>query len=538
MNLIKTYAGNKAGENEEAKALSKEIKYPAGFESYLTNQVLKRLAIYRVGEKKIFYSCCGKFEAYNENRERPRSGRLTVCPYCKNGCKEVPYTTTEIDRAGTLICWKDKKGETLYMALVDVWRKYKADWENLKVAGDLTVEVEPVALYIASRERQEAFVSYSYQGWGSEGNTVKYMEAPTYDIYINKSSFQRVIPKSFLKYTKTVERLKKMSCQSLVKYIFLAARYPQVEYLEKMGLKSLVDDRILGRRTYSAVNWRKSNPKDMLGLPKEALREALQAANRRDPAKVIATAKRCYKEGWKIKAGELGEVADLLDIVDDKKLLAGVTLKKVYRYLDKQYVANMPCCSHGAYGYTIRTVKRDYIDYLREAREIGYDLESEYFRFPKSLPEAHRISGEVLEKKRAAEKKAKSRKEAAELRKKMKNFEDKILKRLLPLEYTSGNLIITAARNEEQLKDESRQLGHCVGKEGGYWKEMIEGKSSIFFIRSAEDPKKSLYTLQLRNESVVQCRGKSNCNMTEEVNAFVNEWVETIVKGKKKGKVA
>lgn len=538
MKLIKTYAGDKAGENEEAKALSKKIKYPAGFESYLTDQVLKRLAIYRVGEKKIFYSCCGKFETYNENRERPRAGRTTVCPYCKRNCKEAPYTTTEIDGAGTLICWTNKSGETLYMAMVDVWRKYKADWENLKVAGDLTVEVEPVALYIASRERQEAFVSYSYQGWGSEGNTVKYMEAPTYDIYINKSSFQRIIPKSFLKYTKTVERLKKMSCQSLVKYIFLAAQYPQVEYLEKMGLGALVDDRIYKSRTYSAVNWRRSNPKEMLGLPKEALREALQAANRRDPARVIATAKRCYKEGWKIKAGELGEVADLLDIVDDKKILAGVTLKKVYRYLDKQYVANMPCCSHGAYGYTRNTVKRDYIDYLREAREIGYDLESEYFRFPKSLPEAHRISGEVLEKKRAAEKKAKSRKEAAELQKKMKNFEDKILKHLLPLEYTSGNLIITAARNEEQLKDESRQLGHCVGKGGGYWKEMIEGKSSIFFVRSTEDPTKSLYTLQLRNKSVVQCRGKSNCNMTEEVNAFVNEWMETIVKGKKKGKVA
>lgn len=541
MILINTYSSNKAGENQEAKALSKSIKYPAGFETFLTDSVMSKLAIYRVGEKKIFYSCCGKFETYSQDRQRPKSGNLIPCPYCGRSCRAVPYTSTVRDNSGVLISWKGKKGDTLYMAVLDVWRTYKAGWENLKKRGDLTVEVQPTAIYIAKKDRQEAFVNFSYSGWSSQHEAVRSLESQTYNIHIEKKSFKNSIPKSFLKYTGAMERVKKMGCQGLIKYIFIAAKYPQVEYLEKMGLDSLIMDKVYERRNYSAVNWRKNTAQEMLGLPKEALREVFQAMsiNKRDPAQMLATAKRCYREGWKIKAAELRDVIDLLDLVDDKEILKDTTIKKLYRYLEKQYEKNMPCCGHGAYGYSRRVVKQDYRDYVREAKEIGYDLASDYFRFPKSLPEAHRISGEILEKRRAveqkkrgAERKAQKKKEEAALKLKMKDFEEKILSKLTALEYTDGKLTIAPARCEAELKEESRQLGHCVGG-GSYWKEMIEGKSSIFFIRSADDPGKSLYTLQLKKEAVVQCRGKSNCNMTEEVKTFADKWHQEVVLGKK-----
>jgi hypothetical protein len=532
MNLIKKYSSDKAGENQVAKSLSVNIKYPVGFEAYLTNNVLSTLAIYRVGEKRIFYSCCGKFETYGANRQRPRARELTTCPYCRRTCIAVPYTTTVRDNSGVLISWKDSKGDILYMALLDIWRKYEADWENLKFHGDLSVSVQPIAIYIASRERQEAFINYSYWGWKSENDTVRSLENPSYDIHIEPKSFKNSIPKSFLRYTEALKRVARMNCQGLVRYIFIAAKYPQVEYLEKMGLEDLIFDKVYSRRTYRAVNWGKSTPQEMLGLPKEALREVLKAMDKRDPAKMIATARRCYKEGWKIKAAELRDVSDLIDLIDDKEILKNTTIKKLYRYLVKQYEKNKPCCSHGAYGYSRGLVKHDYRDYISEAKEIGYDLESDYFRFPKDLPETHRISGEVLRKKRDAEEKAQKKKEAAELKQKMKNFKEKILCKLIAMEYTNGKLMITPAKCEEDLKEESRQLGHCVGG-GSYWRNMVDGKSSIFFIRRKDEPEKSFYTLQLKDEEVVQCRGKSNCGMTEEVQKFVNKWHQEVVLGKK-----
>ena len=532
MILIKTYSSDKSGENQEAKSLSKRIKYPAGFETYITDNVVSKLAIYRVGEKRIFYSCCGKFETYSEKKQRPISGDRITCPHCGRSCRATPYTSTVRDNAGVLISWRDKKDDTLYITVLDIWRRYEGAWEYLKEDGDLTVSVQQTAIYIVKRDRQEAFINYSYGGWSSNHEKVQSLEAPTYNIYIHQKSFKNYVPKSIIRYTEAAEHAKKMNCQSLIRYIFIAAQYPQVEYLEKMGLRDTVLDKVYGRRNYGAVNWRKNTPKEMLGLPKEALREVLLAINNRDPAQVLATAKRCYKEGWKVKAAELKDITDLLDLINDKEILKNTTMKKVYRYLEKQYEKNMPCCGQGLYGYSKRIVKQDYRDYIREAKEIGYDLESEYFRFPKSLPEAHRISGEVLEKRRAAEQKAQKKKEEAALKLKMKYFEEKILSKLMTLEYTDGKLIITPTRCEAELKEESRQLGHCVGG-GSYWKSMVEGKSSIFFIRSTDEPGKSLYTLELKNEKVDQCRGKSNCNMTEEVQAFVNKWHQEIVMGKK-----
>lgn len=532
MILIKKYSSDKAGENQEAKSLSKRIKYPAGFEAYLTNKVLSALAIYRVGEKLIFYSCCGKFETYSEKRQRPMSRHLMSCPYCGKDCVAIPYTSTVTDSIGVLISWKDRKSDTLYMTVLDVWRRYEGGWEDLKRQGDLAVEVQAIALYIASRDRQETFRNFSYYGWRSDQEAVYSLEQQTYSIRIEPISFKHSIPKSFLRYTEALKHVNKMCCQSLVKYIFIAAKYPQVEYLEKMGLRELVMDQVYGRRNYRAVNWRKGTPQEMLGLPKEALREVLNAMDRRDPAHLIATAKRCYREGWKIKAAELRAVVDLLNIADDKEILKDTTIKKLYRYLEKQYEKNKPCCGHGAYGYSERVIKQDYVDYLEEAKELGYDLASDYFRFPKSLPEAHRISGEILRKRREAEQRAQKKKEAAALKRKMKDFEEMILSKLVALEYTDGKLMITPARCEADLRDESRQLGHCVGG-GSYWKSMIEGKSVIFFIRNADEPGKSYYTLQLQGESVIQCRGKGNCNMTEEVQAFVNKWRQEVVLGKK-----
>jgi len=37
---------------------------------------------------------------------------------------------------------------------------------------------------------------------------------------------------------------------------------------------------------------------------------------------------------------------------------------------------------------------------------------------------------------------------------------------------------------------------------------------------------------------MIQCRGERNCAMTEEVKAFVDEWLETIQKRQKKKKEA
>ena len=55
---------------------------------------------------------------------------------------------------------------------------------------------------------------------------------------------------------------------------------------------------------------------------------------------------------------------------------------------------------------------------------------------------------------------------------------------------------------------------------------------SIFFIRRAESPKESYFTLQLDTATgkVLQNRGRHNCARTPEVEAFEQAWIFQVVK--------
>ena len=101
------------------------------------------------------------------------------------------------------------------------------------------------------------------------------------------------------------------------------------------------------------------------------------------------------------------------------------------------------------------------------------------------------------------------------------------------IEYSSGNLQITAAKNSEELSEESCYLGHCVKM---YADKIADGRTYIFFIRKKDEPDKPYYTLELNPRmEVVQCRGEHNCSMSDEVKAFVNEWARFVKASIKKG---
>jgi len=53
---------------------------------------------------------------------------------------------------------------------------------------------------------------------------------------------------------------------------------------------------------------------------------------------------------------------------------------------------------------------------------------------------------------------------------------------------------------------------------------MAKGKYYILFIRHANQPGQPFFTLELRDNMVIQCRGQNNCAITEEVQKFVAQW--------------
>ena len=76
------------------------------------------------------------------------------------------------------------------------------------------------------------------------------------------------------------------------------------------------------------------------------------------------------------------------------------------------------------------------------------------------------------------------------------------------------------------IKEEGHVLRHCVGT---YVSKILEEESIILFIRKTEDPEKSFYTLEVKEDQIKQCHGYRNKDMTKEVERFVEEYKKAVL---------
>ncbi len=181
------------------------------------------------------------------------------------------------------------------------------------------------------------------------------------------------------------------------------------------------------------------------------------------------------------------------------------TIYKVKKYIDKNSIAR----------------QRDYFDYVRWIREMGYDMRNEFNLYPRDFKKVHDEKSEEYVKfqdKKAKEDMERFNKLLGKLRKETLNAE--------PMNLKTGGLFIRLPEKLDELKTEGEFLHHCVGT---YRDKVARGETMIFFIRKETEPDKPYYTLEWKGR-VVQCRGCHNCDMTPEVKAFVNIFQEKMIK--------
>lgn len=155
-----------------------------------------------------------------------------------------------------------------------------------------------------------------------------------------------------------------------------------------------------------------------------------------------------------------------------------------------------------------------YLDYLRFARKLKLDLKNKKYLFPKDLKQAH----DELEKQ-------------IEILEQQINNE-MIQERLEALSkniYKNKKFIIFPADSAESLIDESQQQNNCVRT---YVDRYAEGNCDIYFMRNVDNPKKSLVTIEVRKNKVVQKRTKNNEKTTTEQDKFLKKWEETVLNKK------
>lgn len=154
-----------------------------------------------------------------------------------------------------------------------------------------------------------------------------------------------------------------------------------------------------------------------------------------------------------------------------------------------------------------------YKDYLRFAKILGLDLKDNRYAFPKNLKEEH----DKLEKQYKIQNKVLVQKAIKRRGKELSKYK-----------YKNNKFIILPAPDLEALQDESKQQNNCVRT---YAEKYADGTCDIYFMRDIKSQDKSLVTVEVKNNAIVQSRTKNNNDPNEKQLKFLYSWENTILKG-------
>ena len=152
-----------------------------------------------------------------------------------------------------------------------------------------------------------------------------------------------------------------------------------------------------------------------------------------------------------------------------------------------------------------------YKDYLKFASILGFDLKNKKYMFPKNLREEH----DKLEKQVDINNK--------------KLLNKAIARRLEELNqntFKDKTYIIFPAKNVAALEDESNQQGNCVRT---YSEGYAAGECDIYFLRELANTKKSLVTVEVQHNKVVQKETKHHGNLKSEYLKLLNTWENKVL---------
>jgi len=288
--------------------------------------------------------------------------------------------------------------------------------------------------------------------------------------------------------------------EDMTRFFDLYAKYPCIEYLTKLGFKSLVMDKLEGRRTFGAINWRGKTLFEVLKMTKQEL-NIIKAEGIGITFDVLKIMQMSRKDGSNFTPGEAADIAleysyHYLDELT--KLLTYGSMRKITSYLAKQSKKEK---KHFRSPTDALMAWRDYI---ADCKKLEMDLSRTSVLFPRNLYTAHQntIRQVKIKADNTLNKKIKARLETLSMK--------------YCFEYSG--LMIRPAKDSIEMLDEGRALDHCVGT---YAQGYARGDFDILFIRKTTEPNKPYYTVEVRQGKVIQCRGINNCQPTKEVEEFI-----------------
>lgn len=188
-------------------------------------------------------------------------------------------------------------------------------------------------------------------------------------------------------------------------------------------------------------------------------------------------------------------------VIEAKEIIGNcVTMKQIAKYVSRLNARNW-----------------HYKDYLNLMVKIGTPVDNQTV-FPKDVKKAH---DDATDKFNAIKYEIEN-----------KTYQERF-EAYSKLAMESDKLAIVVPSELQDILHEGQELHHCVGS---YVDKVAQGKTIILFVRKVDDLSTPFYTMEYRDNRIIQCMGLRHANMTPEVKKFTEEWLKEIKKPKKKVK--
>lgn len=295
-----------------------------------------------------------------------------------------------------------------------------------------------------------------------------------------------------------------------VRYLCTYAKYPQIEMLVKNGYTDVVKDILCGLKSGGAVNWKATDPCRFFKLsPQE-----LKAYSKTDKSVLLLRVYNKLKSVAPLTFADAEEFIKKIDIWDIDSM---VNIVKKYK-LSRVKLLNYLSKSHKIKSYSEKVTS--YIDYIKMAGSLKYDLKNDVVLYPKNLKKAH---DDAVKNYNAMQ--------HAEQIKSMEKLTQRLEK---TYGYSNGKFSIIVPQSMDEIIAEGKALSHCVG---AYASRHAEGKTVILFLRLSEYPNTPMYTIEMHGTKMRQIQGKGNQTpLTLRAKEFFDVWLSWVEAGSKRDK--
>ena len=180
-------------------------------------------------------------------------------------------------------------------------------------------------------------------------------------------------------------------------------------------------------------------------------------------------------------------------LIDDKKY----GYKSLIKYIDDIMTYE---------ALSVRDVIVNLYDYVRMMSYIS----NKYDKYPRNLLTSHKIAIRNYNRMK-------------------KQYEENKFKEMIDesFEWKCKDYLIMVPKCTQDIKDEAVQQNNCVAS---YIDDVINGLCKIVFLRKADKPEKSLVTVEIRNNKVVQSRRAYNMPISSEEFGVLKKYEEYLNK--------